>query len=246
MIQKVAAVILAGGKGSRMRSEMPKVLHRVGGEPMIIRNIEKLTSVGLHDFFVVVGYKAEEVKEAVSEHFDVNFATQTVPLGTNHALEAALDRINPEWFEHIFTINGDDAALYKDETLKSYIQSHIESGAVISVMTLDMDGEHELGKIIRDNEGNFLNTLEKFEYKNMDIDSNEINCGVYIYDAKWVAENVKKVQPNGKGEYPITDLMKLAKQQGKTVNLFKLADKSEWLGVNTPEELEYANSLITI
>jgi len=240
----IAAVILAGGKGSRMQSELPKVLHQVGGKPMILRNIEKLKSVGLEDFYIVVGYKAEEVEEAVSQKHDVVFATQDAPLGTNHALETALDLINPEWFEHIFVINGDDAALYENETLKKYIQSHIDSKALISVMTLKMEGAHELGKIFRDENGQFANTLEKFEYKDLDVVSNEINCGVYIYNTKWVSANVKKVQPNGKGEYPITDLIKMAKAQGETVNLYLLENKSEWLGVNTPEELEYANSLI--
>lgn len=244
MFRNTAAIILAGGKGSRMNSELPKVLHEVGGKQLILRNIEKLKSVGLQDFYIVVGYKAQEVEEVVSSEHEVVFATQEEPLGTNHALETALDLINPCWFENIFVINGDDAALYKDETLKAYIQSHIDSKAVISIMTLELEGEHELGKIVRDEKGNFENTLEKFEYKDMDLDSKEINCGVYIYNTKWVCENVKKVKQNGKREYPITDLMKLAKEQGKAVHLYKLADRNEWAGVNTPEELEAVNKLV--
>lgn len=240
---KLAVVVMAGGKGTRMKSDLPKVLHKVGERPMVLRNIEKLKSIGLKDIFVVIGHQAEEVKKKISEQFTVTFCLQDQPLGTNHALETALKDITLS-FSHIFVINGDDASLYSDETLIDFIQSHINSKAMVSMMTLMVSEENQLGRIIRDDQGNFEKILESFEYKDSGLKSNEINCGVYIFETGWVKNTISEVKLNKKGEYPITDLLNIAYDQNKKINLYVLKDGREWAGVNTPEELVYANNLL--
>ncbi len=239
----VAAVILAGGKGTRMNSEMAKVLHPVGGKPMILRNIEKLKSIGIVSFFVVVGFKATDVKDVLSKHIEAEFPHQETPLGTGHALEIALQNPKTNNFDHLLVINGDDAALYQDQTLLNFVESHVSEEAKISMMTLQVTEENALGRVMRDENGEFEQILEVFEYVKTDKISDEINCGVYLFERIWVVENIKKVELNGKGEYPITELLNIAKKQKDKVNLFLLKNPREWAGVNTPEELEYANTL---
>lgn len=241
-VDNLCAVILAGGKGTRMESETPKVLHEIRGIPMIFYSIEKLLSLGIKKIVVVVGFKGEEVKKKVLEKFHPEFTYQDTPLGTGHALSCALKDINQDG--DVLVVNGDDSAFYKNQTLNDFIKSHYKSQAVATMMTLKMIEENSLGKIIADGSGKFIKTIEAKEAKEQGLDSDLVNCGAYLYNISWAKQNIAKIPLSNKGEYYITELFNIAANQGDKVNLYSITDQKEWVGVNTQDELSLANRLM--
>lgn len=240
MFNSFEAVVLAAGKGKRMRSQTPKVIHSLLSKPMVFYTLENLYNSGLKKIIVVVGFKASQVKKAINKVFGCRFAHQEKLLGTAHALSCALAKIDPKT-KYLLVLNGDDSAFYKTRTLKKYLRSHLNTHAVMSMLTTFMDQTRVLGRVIRDGRGEFAQTLEHQDYVTFGKYSDEINCGAYIFNLNWLKSTINQVKVSNTGEYYINDLANIAKAQGERVNLFRLEDPSEWLGINTKEELEYAN-----
>jgi bifunctional UDP-N-acetylglucosamine pyrophosphorylase / glucosamine-1-phosphate N-acetyltransferase len=241
MDNNLAAIVLAGGKGVRMESDTPKVLHQISGKPMIFYTLEKLEGMGIQNIVVVVGYKAEEVKQAIiSQNFKVQFAFQPEQHGTADAVKTAMQFLG-ESAETVLVLNGDDSAFYSRNTLADFIASHKENDPPISAITAMRPDASSVGRIIRDPDGSFSKILEFNEYQSSKMQSNEINCGAYIFNIKFLKENLPKVPMSQKGEYYLTELLNIAKESGKKVNLFELQNLQEWQGINTKEELLEAN-----
>ncbi len=240
-IQSLVAVIFAAGKGTRMGGDTPKVLLEVGGKPMVYYTLEKIKKLSVKDTFVVVSYQAERVEEEISQFFKVNFVNQEVPLGTANALETALAYIDADK-KNVLVLNGDDSAFYSLETLNKFVKSHFETNSVLSFITLRVSDDVKLGRVLRDSQGNFDKILELNEYLTSGNESNEVNCGAYIFNLEWVRKNIGKVERNElKGEYYITELLNIAKNESEKINIFELEDEKEWKSINSPEELEEAN-----
>lgn len=233
----LAAIVLAGGKGTRMQATLPKVLHHIVDQPMIFYTLETINKLGLSEVLVVVGHQSEEVKEKICSKFNCQFALQEKPMGTADAVNAGLKKVNDN-IKEIIVMNGDDSAFYKVSTLKKFILSHRTSKCPVSMMTIKIKRERKLGRIIRNGAGNFESIIEA--EKNL-ANSDEINCGLYVFNNKWLKNNINKIKLSDKGEYYLTDIFNLAKQKGDCINLFQLKNKDEWVGVNTPDELNLAN-----
>lgn len=240
MYNKTVAVVLAGGKGTRMQATLPKVLHHIADKPMIFYTLETVNELGLSTVYVVVGHQSEEVKDRISSKFKCHFAYQPSPLGTAHAVECALKKIGGKT-ENILVMNGDDSAFYKISTLKKFLASHQTCKCPVSMVTLKIVRERRLGRIIRDKNDNFESIVEAVRDQNGELISDEINCGLYLFNYKWLKSNIKKIKLSDKGEYYLTDIFNLAKEKGDCINLFCLKNKNEWVGVNTPDELMLAN-----
>lgn len=237
----IAAIVMAGGKGTRMGSEKPKVLHEIGGQPMIFHTLNNLNEVGIEDVFVVVSHKAEEVIDVIAPEYRVEFAHQLEPLGTGDAVKSALSRMKFE-YDTVMVLGGDDSAFYAPGTLIEFINSHYDSDVTVSIMTLEDPEKAKMGKIFRNEKEEFDQLLEYSDYSGMDLTSNEVNCGVYLFKHQWLLDNIDQIEKNQvKGEYYLTELLNMAKDQGEKINIFKLENKEEWFGINTPEELEMAN-----
>lgn len=236
----IAAVALAGGKGTRMLSTLPKVLHYIIDKPMIFYTLEHLSKLGFNKIYVVVGHQSEVVKEKISSKFNCQFVNQQEPLGTAHALKCALEAIDNQ-VKTILVMNGDDSAFYKLSTLKRFIKSHESSQCPASMVTLKIIRERRLGRVIRDKKGQFESIIEAERINDQGILSDEINCGLYLFNVLWLKKNIDKIQLSDKGEYYLTDIFNLAKDKGTCINLFGLKNKDEWVGVNTFEELVLAN-----
>lgn len=236
----LAAIVLAGGKGTRMQATLPKVLHHIADQPMIFYTLETINRLGLSKVYVVIGHQSEEVKEKICSRFKCEFALQEKPMGTADAVNTGLKKVSDE-VEEIIVMNGDDSAFYKISTLKKFILSHFKSNCPVSMMTLEIKRERRLGRIIRDEDGNFERIIEAEKDPALGITSDEINCGLYVFNTKWLKENIGKIKLSEKGEYYLTDIFNLAKSEGSCVNLFRLKNKNEWVGVNTPDELTLAN-----
>ncbi len=189
--KNVAAVVLAGGKGTRMQSPKPKVLHKIGGQPMIFYALNNLYELGLKDIYLVIGFKAELVKKAVEKIFPVKFALQEQPLGTGHAVQTALKIIGSD-YDHVLVVNGDDSAFYSQTTLRNFIDSHVSSKAAVSLMTLKLGDQNKLGKIMKDENNKFSKVLEDKEYQDGGYQTDEVNCGAYLFDLSWLQQNIKR------------------------------------------------------
>ncbi|MBI2022363.1 NTP transferase domain-containing protein [Candidatus Daviesbacteria bacterium] len=244
MYQNLGAVIFAAGEGKRMESDLPKVLHPINGTPMILITLKKLVDLGIQNITVVVGYKAEEVKKVIHLAFHLRgvklkYALQEKPLGTADALKTALKVIKPQT-EQILVLNGDDSVFYSEQTLNDFISSHLVSDAFVSVLTVNKDDADLIGRVVRDDQGKFLKILEHADYLESGHNSKEINCGTYVFNKRWLESNISKVPINQKGEYYLTDLINIDKEEGFHINLVELKNPQEWLGINTKEELEKA------
>jgi len=259
MIKNFAAIVLAGGKGTRLAgglpSPKPKVLSEIAGRPLIAYTLDILKELSLEEIIIVVGHKASEVKKVVGQSYistekqasrcnrdDYKFAIQKERLGTGHAAATGLAEVSSD-IRDVLVINGDDSAFYKPETIQKILNKHVGKGSTITFVTLELENPAGLGRVIRDGEKVIGIVEEKIASKE-EKKIKEINDGVYCFRRTWLEENLPKIKKSPVGEYYLVDLIGLATSQGEKVGVFKLEDPLEWRGVNTPEELKLADSLM--
>jgi len=245
---KIAAVILAAGKGTRMGngegSEIPKVMYQVHRKPLIEYSVENVKAGGVNHIVLVIGYK----KELILEHFgdQVEYAVQEEQLGTGHA--AMMARSNLESKTDAVIVCYGDMPLFKPETISSLISTYQQEQPTIAMLTVDFKDPDfwAFGRIIRDHEG-YVSAI--IEHKDCDEQQRKIvesNPGFYIFDAEWLWHNFDKISTdNAQHEYYLTDLIKIASGQNKKIVAVKVSSEEEVLGVNTPEQLSQAEEIIS-
>jgi bifunctional UDP-N-acetylglucosamine pyrophosphorylase / glucosamine-1-phosphate N-acetyltransferase len=247
IIQHTSAIILAAGKGTRLNegkpSEIPKVMHRICGKPMLEYTLQTLENVNINDVVIVVGYKAEVIQEHFGDRF--KYALQSEQKGTGHAVQCAEKSVDPT-NKHILVIQGDDSAFYSPQTIIDLITAHTNDQAKVSLLTLKHPHPGELGRIIRNAQGQIESIKEKEVLTDEEKKINEINTGTYCFEADWLWQNIKKLKPSatGKGEIILPDLIHLAVAQHEKVSTHTITDHYEWIGVNNPEQLELANKVM--
>jgi len=231
----LSGIILAAGKGTRMKSNLPKVIHTICGRPMISYSLENLRNTGIVNLLPVIGYKRHLVLREISRNID--FVVQIKTSGTGDAVKIALTKINPK-MKNILVINGDDSAFYKPETIKNVIETHINSKAVITFVSLIQGNPKGLGRVVRNKHGQFKAIIEE---KDASEEVRKIKDGLYIFNQVWLRKNILKLtkSPISK-EYYLTDLLKIAVDKSEKISIYKLPDSSEWQGINTPEQLQEA------
>lgn len=219
------AVILAAGRGTRMRSELIKVLHPVLGQPMVAWPIQAAQSVGLRPV-LVVGHQEQRVRSALATTA-VDFARQAVPRGTGDAVRCALEAV-PETGRMI--VMAGDAPLFRSETLEYLLSAH--GNAKVTVLTAIVDEPAAYGRLIRDAAGNPLRIVEAAEASLEELAVREINTGVYVFDIAWLRSVIPEFEPHPpKNEIYLTDAVELAAAEG-AVQAVVLQDPSEADGVN--------------
>ena len=241
MIKDFAAIVLAAGKGTRLASgapsPKPKVLYKLAGQPMISYTLDLLRGLGMEEVVVVVGHQAEKVRKTVGKDFKV--AYQDKRLGTGHAVKIGLALVTKETKE-VLVLNGDDSAFYNVETVWKVLKKHIGKGNTVTFVSLEPANPRGLGRVVRDGE-NVLRIVEEKDAGSKEKKIKEVNDGLYVFRRDWLEKNLPKLKKSQVGEYYLVDLIELAVNQGKKVSAYKLDDPSQWLGVNTPEELETAD-----
>lgn len=236
--KSVSAVILAAGKGTRMKSLLPKVLHKICGRPMIAYTLESLRSAGIADITVVVSYKRNIVRKYIEGA--VKFAIQENPKGgTADAARAGFRKVS-DISKVVVIINGDDSAFYTPETIKKIIQIHKERERKLTFVSLIKDNPTGLGRVIRGKNGLITKIVEEKEATSDEKKIKEVNDGLYVFDRSWFAKNIDKVKKSASGELYLVDLIKIAIDNGDRMATYTLPDDNEWQGINTPEELEKA------
>lgn len=239
--KKIGAVILAAGKGTRLGcADCPKVMLKIGGKAIVSYIVETLFGMGFtkQSIAVVVGFQKEKIKEYFGDSFF--YAYQEEQKGTAHAAYTGM-KVLPYDIEHVLVVGGDDSAFYKVDTLLDFIESHIKSGNVLSLLTADVNYPHSLGRVVRHDDGR-VEVIEK-EYMTEDQKKiKEISTGTFCFDRKWFNEMYKIMPMLRKlGEYGLPTAVAMAEEQNAPHQFIKMKDAQEWFGVNTPEELEEAN-----
>ncbi|HWE62650.1 MAG TPA: bifunctional UDP-N-acetylglucosamine diphosphorylase/glucosamine-1-phosphate N-acetyltransferase GlmU, partial [Chloroflexota bacterium] len=233
------AIILAAGKGTRMRSHMAKVAHRIGGRPLIAHVHTAVSALGDVTPLYVLGHLHESVRELLPAETGV--VLQEDQRGTGHAVRIAMDAVAPECAE-VLVLYG-DMPLITPETLQALRARHAERGARLTVLSAEVAAPHGYGRIVRAVDGTPLAVIEEKELTAEQRAITEINTGVYAIDAAWLRQALRDLPEHADGEYYLTDLVaQAAQQRGLEVLPDALAD--EVLGVNDRRQLAQAERLL--
>lgn len=242
-MSKIKAVILAAGKGTRMKSDLPKVCHKCLGQPMVHYVINAAKHAGALDVCVIVGYKAKEVKDTIADI--VEFAEQTEQLGTGHAVMQAKDFIGTEG--DTIVLCG-DTPLITGETLAKLVELHKKEANGVTVLSAIVDDATGYGRIIRDANGDFVKIVEQKDATEEEQAVREINSGMYIFNSEALSASLNLLtNENAAGEYYLTDTISLIKKIGLKVSAMSLEGEQvdEIRGVNTPEQLAEAEKIMS-
>ena len=235
------SVILAAGMGTRMKSKMPKVLHKVCGKPLSKWVIDASKAAGAVKVFAVVGHKAETVKEVLGDVCE--FALQTEQKGTGHAVMQAIDVIKNSKGE-VVILNG-DTPLITAETINKAIEYHKNNGNQATVITAILDDATGYGRIVRDNDGSVLKIVEQKDASEEEKKINEVNSGMYVFDAQSLVYALDKITPNNaQGEYYLTDTLEILLSAGKKIGGYAISDNDEIRGINDRVQLNEAEKIM--
>lgn len=236
--EDISAIVMAAGKGKRMHSTEPKVLHEICGRPMIAYTLENLRNAQVGEITVVVGFKKDEVIRQVSGA--VNIAVQENPVGgTADAAKVGFGEVSQK-AKVLLVVNGDDSAFYLPETIKDVLRIHQERQRKLTFVSLMKDDPTGLGRVIRGENGLITKIVEEKDATKEEKKIKEVNDGLYVFDKEWFAENVGKVKKGLQGECYLVDLVKIAIDQKDRMATYTLPDDSQWYGINTPEQLKEA------
>jgi bifunctional UDP-N-acetylglucosamine pyrophosphorylase / glucosamine-1-phosphate N-acetyltransferase len=232
----VAVVILAAGQGKRMNSDLPKVLHDIGGRPMIRHVIENVKRLAPGRMVVVTGYQAERVEDACRDAA-VEFARQHEQLGTGHAVMQTAPMLE-SWGGPVLVLNGDVPGL-RAETVGAFLEHHRRSGAAATVLTAELEDAAGYGRIVRGTDGGLERIVEHRDATPGERAIREINSGLFCFDADVLFPALHRVtRRNAQNEYYLTDVIGLLHAEGRPVAAWRVRDAREVAGVNNPDELE--------
>ena len=239
----VGIVILAAGRGTRMKSDTPKVIHKVAGKSMIIYVLETARKIITDNIHIVVGYKAEDVKKEINQCFQVNYVHQKNLIGTGDAVKSALPGISST-INDILVLCG-DVPLIKKDTIQNLIDKHKQNQAKITVLAVNMDDPTGYGRVILDDSNNMLCIREEADASLEEKTIQKINSGIYCFDKKFLEFALDAIQPdNNQGEYYLTDVVEIAQKYNEKIIIDTMDDHNQVLGVNTPEQLKFIEKLI--
>lgn len=240
-MSELVAVILAAGKGTRMKSKLPKVLHKIGGKPMLQHVLDAADAAGAARKVVVVGHEAELVEAMVGEQ--AQMALQAEQLGTGHAVMQT-EAVLKDFCGTVMIICGDTPLLEAAE-LKKFYEGHVASQAAATVLTAFMDDPAGYGRIIRDADGNVLGIVEEKDAVLEQKAIKEINTGIYCVEAPLLFEVLSTLTcDNAQGEYYLTDVLAKLNAMGKKVGGVATADSDMIMGINSRRQLAEAENIM--
>ena len=236
---------MAAGLGTRMKSSRAKVLHELGGAPLIAYVVRAAQALEPRSIITILGHQAEEVERAVLAEVGelASFVIQERQRGTGDAVESAR-RVLEDSDSLVLVLSG-DVPMIRVETLQKLIEHHNDAGAACSILSVRLENPTGYGRIIRDNNGEFRKIVEQRDASEDERLVREINSGIYCFEAKALFEALRKVEPkNDQGEYYLTDVAEIILASGGTVSVFLINDPREVSGVNTRAELAEFENLV--
>ncbi len=244
-MENIITIILAAGKGTRMKSDLVKVLHPLLGLPMLSYSIElSLRGIKAEKTIVVVGYQADRIQE-MYKGIPIEFALQEEQLGTGHAVLQAIPFLKA--FSGSILILCGDVPLVKVETLRSFIDMYRENESTLSVLTTVVEEPFGYGRILRNPEGWLEKIVEEKDASEKERAIREINTGIYCVKAPFLKEGLRDIgKENAQGEYYLTDLVEIAKKNGLRCSAHIVVDPMEVMGINTRVDLAVANEKLQL
>lgn len=234
------AIILAAGKGTRMKSRSPKVVHKVCGREMVNHVIDISKKAGVSDVVVILGHESHIVENILPDNTKI--AMQNEQLGTGHAVMMAKDNISDD--DTIVVLCG-DTPLIQEDTLRRLFDYHKENSYFATVLTTEVDNPTGYGRIIRDENGDLLKIVEQKDANEEEKAAKEINSGIYCFNGKELRVSLGSLSnENAQGEYYLTDVMEILRKQGLKVGAYKGSTIEELMGVNSRIELSQAEKIM--
>lgn len=237
---KTAAVILAAGQGTRMRSSLPKMLHPLLGRPMVSYAIESASQAAASQPVLVVGYGADEVRGVVGE--DVRYAIQAKQLGTAHALQVARPMVDPD--ADLVLVTPGDLPLLTVETLRDLILAQMENLGPVTMCVVTAADPRGFGRVIRKADGSVAAIVEEASASPEQLAVRELNVGAYCFSTAWIWDALDRIEVSPKGEYYLTDAIALAARSGLSVRATCLVNPEEAVGINTRVHLAEAEDAL--
>ena len=235
------SIILAAGMGTRMKSEKPKVIHKICGKELCRWVAESSKKAGAETVVSVIGHKGELVREALGDMCE--YAVQAEQKGTGHALVQAIDYIKAAK-ENVVVLTG-DAPLIKSETIENAIKHHRENSNDITVITAILTEPSGYGRIVRDENGNVLKIVEQKDATDEEKAICEVNSGMYVFNSASLADALGKLTPNNaQGEYYLTDTLEILLSEGKKAGAYTVSDNDEIRGINDRIQLSEAEEIM--
>jgi bifunctional UDP-N-acetylglucosamine pyrophosphorylase / glucosamine-1-phosphate N-acetyltransferase len=245
----LAAVVLAAGEGTRMRSETPKVLHPLCGRPMLLHVVDALVALPLERIVIVVGHGAERVtktlQEQIASEMPIEFVEQRVQRGTGDAVSVALTAFSDE-----HDLDGDvlvmpgDAPLVRPEVLARMARDHREVDAAATLLTAELDDlTKDFGRVVRDDKGRVDHIVEKTDASPEELEIDEVNTSIYCFRLGLLAPALRRLSPeNAQGEYYLTDAVSVLRQAGHDVRAVPAEDRTAAMHVNDRAQLAAAET----
>tara|TARA_B110000438_G_scaffold1078_1_gene1051 strand:- start:83 stop:835 length:753 start_codon:yes stop_codon:yes gene_type:complete len=238
----LAVIILAAGKGTRMKSSLAKVLLPLAGHPLLHYTLDLSSKLNPVQTIVVVGHQADQVQQAFADR-GVEFVFQHEQLGTGHAAQQAKEKL--ENFKGLVLVLCGDMPLIRPDTLLEMVAGHRASGAKCTVLTLKSDGLHDFGRIIRDEKGLILKIVEFKDASDVEKKVDEFNSGVYCFDSGLFFKALEHVDSNNaQNEYYLTDTIEYLVRKRYPVQATQTQNANEILGINSPDDLNRAERLL--
>ncbi|NFR86107.1 MULTISPECIES: bifunctional UDP-N-acetylglucosamine diphosphorylase/glucosamine-1-phosphate N-acetyltransferase GlmU [unclassified Clostridium] len=234
------ALVLAAGQGKRIKSDLPKVLHKVCGKEMVNHVIDTIRKAGIQDANIIIGKGAELVKERTEEK-KVTYSLQSEQLGTGHAVQCASEFLKGK--KGTVAVFAGDTPLIKESTIKNLFNTHIEAKNAATILTAIVDDPTGYGRIIRS--GNeVLKIVEHKDCNEEELKVNEMNSAIYCFDIKLLYESLSKLSNNNEqGEYYLTDVIEILKSAGHNIGAV-VTDFEETIGVNSRAQLAQAEEIL--
>jgi bifunctional UDP-N-acetylglucosamine pyrophosphorylase / glucosamine-1-phosphate N-acetyltransferase len=243
-MKPLAAVILAAGKGTRMRCKTPKVLQPVAGRPMIFYALELAAALQASPVVLVVGHQGEQIQKQLPAG-GWQAVEQTEQLGTGHALRQT-EEILKDFPGDVLVLHA-DVPLLRAETLQQLVEAHQHSGAMATLLTAEMEQPGRLGRVIREHDGNVVRIVEALDATEEERAIHEINTGTYCFQASFVYPALQNLTAdNVKGEYYLTDVIGAACRAGLPVHAVQAGDWREAIGVDSKADLARAEAIIRL
>ena len=241
MEQDIVAVVLAAGKGTRMKSNKSKLVHKIYGKELVKRVVETAKKSDIEEVIAVVGYKKEEVQKVLGD--TVKYAYQEEMLGTGHAVLQAEEYLEGRKGK-VVVLNG-DVPIIRPETIKKLIEKSIKNKEYATVLTAIYNNPTGYGRIIRDDGGNVKEIVEEKDLSEEQKSNKEINAGIYCFDIDELLKALKELKPNNaQGELYLTDVVKIMNDKGLKTGAVIVKDNTEILGVNDRMQLELLTKVL--
>ncbi|HKZ17910.1 MAG TPA: bifunctional UDP-N-acetylglucosamine diphosphorylase/glucosamine-1-phosphate N-acetyltransferase GlmU [Geobacteraceae bacterium] len=238
-----AAIILAAGKGTRMKSDLVKVMHNLAGYPMIDYPVSAARDADASRIVIVAGHQSDKVREYFSGRDDMVFALQEEQLGTGHAVACARQSLDG-FSGRIFILCG-DVPLLKGETLRRMAAFHERCVAVLTVLTARLDDPYGYGRVVKRGDSTILRIVEEKDADDTERKIREINSGIYCVESGFLMDAVCRLSnDNAQGEYYLTDIVQMAAEAGHSCVSFPVDDAEEVMGVNDRVQLATAGAVI--